>query len=102
MQTVLLTGFEPFHAWPINPSAQVVQTLSSDPPPNLDLRTTILPVSFTETAPILTAAIDQSPPDLILMLAQAAASPAPEKPPSMALEVQVAGVRAALDFLTRP
>lgn len=64
----LLTGFEPFHRSKVNPSAEIVKAIQSDPPPNLDLHTRILPVVFAEAGGLLRHDIDTHQPELILML----------------------------------
>jgi pyroglutamyl-peptidase len=66
----LLTGFEPFLTWPVNPSQEVVRAIAADPPPDLDLRAAILPVSFAEAGPRLVALLDELRPELVLMLGQ--------------------------------
>jgi pyroglutamyl-peptidase len=67
---VLLTGFEPFLRWDVNPSAEVVRTIGSDPPPGVRLATRILPVDFVAAGPLLREAIDGHDPELVLMLGQ--------------------------------
>lgn len=65
---VLLTGFEPFHHWKVNPAAEIVRAIAADPPAGCRLRTQVLPVDFDRAGPLLTAMIDRSEPDVILML----------------------------------
>lgn len=65
---VLLTGFEPFSRSKVNPSAEVVKAIQSDPPPDLDLHTRVLPVAFSEAGGLLRRDIDSFHPEVILML----------------------------------
>lgn len=65
---VLLTGFEPFHHWKVNPAAEIVRVIAADPPVECGLQTLILPVDFDRAGPLLTAEIDRSEPDVVLML----------------------------------
>jgi pyroglutamyl-peptidase len=67
---VLLTGFEPFLLWDVNPSAEVVRTIGRDPPPASRLATRILPVDFVAAGPRLREAIDGHDAELVLMLGQ--------------------------------
>ena len=68
---VLVTGFEPFGGESVNPSMQAVLGLAADPPPGIDLRTEILPVSHARTPPALRAAIARHRPDLVIATGEA-------------------------------
>jgi pyroglutamyl-peptidase len=65
---VLLTGYEPFDRWTVNPSEEVVKAIAADPPADCWLTARVLPVVFGEAGPRLTAAIDAAGPDVILSL----------------------------------
>lgn len=67
-QRILLTGFEPFSRSKVNPSAEVVTVLQSEPPEGIDLRTRVLPVAFAEAGGLLRREIDDFRPDVVLML----------------------------------
>lgn len=68
---VLVSGFGAFEAVVRNPSGEVALALAADPPPGLEVRSGVLPVSF-ERAPRgwdeLAASIDGRPPALALGL----------------------------------
>jgi pyroglutamyl-peptidase len=65
---VLLTGYEPFGHWTVNPAEEVVKALAASPPADCALSTRVLPVVFGEAGPLLRAAIDEVEPDVILSL----------------------------------
>ena len=65
---VLLTGFEPFLQWTVNPSAEVVSAIGTEPPDGMDLRTSVLPVVFAEAGGLLRREIDDFRPEVVLML----------------------------------
>lgn len=66
MKTVLLTGFEPFGGSDENPSQRLVRAIVSGPPPGVDLRTAVLPVTYAESAEALRAAVRQHRPDIVI------------------------------------
>ncbi len=66
MRTVLVTGFEPFGGASDNPSRRVVRALQADPPPGVQLRTAILPVSYAAASGALHAALALHKPDVLL------------------------------------
>ncbi|HET7768048.1 MAG TPA: pyroglutamyl-peptidase I [Chloroflexota bacterium] len=65
---VLLTGFEPFLQWTVNPSAEVVTAIEAQPPDGVELRSKVLPVVFAEAGGLLRREIDAFQPDVVLML----------------------------------
>lgn len=65
---VLLTGYEPFGNWNVNPAGEIVKAIAAEPPPGCELRTKVLPVVFGEAGPLLTTEIDRFDPEVILML----------------------------------
>ena len=68
---ILISGFEPFDGADINPSAEVVESLEKDPPPGIDLATTILPVETGVAAERLLSMIEECGADIVLMLGEA-------------------------------
>lgn len=98
---VLVTGFGPFEAHQRNPSGELALALAADPPPELEVRARLLPVSF-ERAPRawdeLAASIDGRPAALVLGLGV-------QRGPTFRLEVRARGrlrrrVRPDADGLT--
>ena len=71
MTRVLITGFEPFGGETINPSAKLVEALSTAPPPGIDLETAVLPVAYARTADALRAVVHAAAPDLAICFGQA-------------------------------
>jgi pyroglutamyl-peptidase len=67
MQTLLLTGFEPFGGNASNPSEQVVQQITQEPSFNY-VKGLILPVNAETAFPKLRKTIDLDPPQSIVML----------------------------------
>lgn len=67
---LLLTGFAPFGGEAVNPSAEVAQALAADPPPEVELRTAILPVDFGPDVEAAWPLWDEFRPDLFLALGQ--------------------------------
>ena len=68
---VLLTGFEPFGGSQLNPSAQVVRTLTRDGLPGVALHSAILPVDRQGGPATLLNAVRALHPDAILCLGEA-------------------------------
>ena len=68
---LLISGFEPFDGADINPSAEVVDSLQKNPPPGIDLATTILPVETGVAAERLLSTIEECGADIVLMLGEA-------------------------------
>lgn len=69
---LLLIGFEAFAGSPVNPSEQVTLAIKANPPPGIDITTTILPVD-THTAPMVLAdAIQAIDPQAVICLGEAA------------------------------
>ena len=66
MSKILVTGFEPFAASSLNPSAEIVKALKGD-----DLVTAILPVVFGQASAQLRELIDLHKPSAVLCLGQA-------------------------------
>ena len=65
----LLTGFEPFGQWSVNPSGEVVQALREATLP-CALQTRLLPVDFAAAGPLLRKTMDEVRPALVLLLGQ--------------------------------
>lgn len=72
---VLVTGFQPFGGSTDNPSMRVVERLATDPPPGVDLRTGLLPVTWGGAWPALSELLGRHRPDLVLLLGQSGKRP---------------------------
>jgi pyroglutamyl-peptidase len=70
MATLLITGFEPFGSFAVNPSQEVVKRLSSNGKP-AGAVTAILPVDAARVPGMITDLLLDLQPDLCLMLGQA-------------------------------
>ena len=68
MKTLLLTGFEPFLDFPINPSADIVNELDGEEINGYKIVGKLLPVDFQETAPTVFGYIDEVNPDVVISL----------------------------------
>ena len=68
MPTVLLTGFAPFGGYAANPSQQIAERLNGETIGGLRVVGLALPVSMGEDADLLTAAIADHKPTLVLSL----------------------------------
>jgi pyroglutamyl-peptidase len=71
MQTVLVTGFEPFGGETLNPSWEVVKQLEGVTIENCRVVTRQLPCVFGESLTVLKSAIDEKQPSVILAIGQA-------------------------------
>lgn len=72
MTRVLLTGFEPFGGESTNPSQLAVQRVAAGPATqDVQIRTTFLPVVFGDAIDVLTAAVDQHEPDIVICVGEA-------------------------------
>jgi pyroglutamyl-peptidase len=63
--SVLLTGFEPFGGWTVNPSQRLVDALDGE------VATAVLPVSYERAADALRGAIAGHQPDVVIAFGQA-------------------------------
>lgn len=63
---ILLTGFEPFSSHLVNPSQQIVETLSNETIDDVDLLTAVLPVDHEHAPQILRETLQNEQPDAIL------------------------------------
>lgn len=68
---ILLTGFEPFNQQPINPSEQIVKTLTETSIENVELIPVILPVDRFEGPDALIRAYIKHQPDAAICLGEA-------------------------------
>ena len=64
---ILLTGFEPFGGETINSSQETVKAVSCD---EIDIVRRILPVSFKRSGKAVCELIDDTEPDVVIMLGQ--------------------------------
>ena len=69
---VLLTGFEPFLEYPINPTEEVVKRIVSEDITGLEVVPKILSVRFNHSETELLKAIEETKPDVVVMLGLAA------------------------------
>ena len=68
---ILITGFEPFGGQSINPSWEVARALDGLQGLPAQVRAVQLPCVFAQTARVLTRALDDFRPDVVLALGQA-------------------------------
>jgi pyroglutamyl-peptidase len=68
---VLVTGFEPFGGAEANPSQKLVEALSSDPPPGVELAAAVLPVAWQHATDELLRALETEQPELVVCFGQA-------------------------------
>ena len=68
---VLVTGFEPFSAYPENVSWEVARGLDISDINGVELNVELLPVSFQRVAGALRTMVERHSPDLLIMLGQA-------------------------------
>jgi pyroglutamyl-peptidase len=69
---LLLTGFEPFGRWEINPSWEIARSLNGETIGGAKLVSRQLPVAWERAWPALEQAIAEARPKWVLMLGQAA------------------------------
>lgn len=67
---MLVTGFEPFGSYDVNPSAEVVRALEHRVVEGVQLETTVLPVVYGAAAEALGRAVAAADPDVVLALGQ--------------------------------
>jgi pyroglutamyl-peptidase len=72
---ILITGFEAFAGSPVNPSEQVVLALKADPPPEVKLFTSILPVDALTAPAVLVETLRATSPQAVICLGEAAGRP---------------------------
>lgn len=72
MSTILLTGFAPFGGYQTNPSGQIAESLHGETVGGAQVIGLTLPVAYEEATDLLTAAIADYKPALILSLGLAA------------------------------
>lgn len=75
MPTLLLTGFEPFHTHPDNPSARSAGALDGVEVAGMRVRSALLPVEPQAAGRALDALLDDLQPDAVLMCGLAAGRP---------------------------
>ena len=74
MPTILLTGFQPFGGHKTNPSQQIAERLHGETISGARVIGVTLPVAFAESTELLTAAIAEHKPALVISLGLAAGS----------------------------
>ncbi|MFC4637395.1 pyroglutamyl-peptidase I [Deinococcus hohokamensis] len=75
MATLLLTGFEPFHTHPVNPSAQAAEALDGTAAGALTVRSALLPVEPHAAARALSSLLVDLRPSAVLLTGLAAGRP---------------------------
>lgn len=68
---VLVTGFEPFGQSKLNPSQLLVEALTSEDLPGVELSALVLPVEFDRASEILLKEVAQISPDFVISFGQA-------------------------------
>ncbi len=71
MPTLLLTGFEPFDGFTINPSEEVAKALEGQKIGKYDIISLILPLDYKKALDLLDYSIEKHNPKVILSLGQA-------------------------------
>ena len=72
MKTLLLTGFEPFLTFPINPTNDIVKQLDGEVIGGYKIISLTLPVDYNESEKRILQAIDEVEPDAVMSLGLAA------------------------------
>ncbi|MBS4175437.1 pyroglutamyl-peptidase I [Bacillus sp. FJAT-49736] len=72
MKKLLLTGFEPFLGFPINPTEAIVKSLDKKCIGQYEIESLLLPVDFLESAKILIERLKMLNPDAVVSLGLAA------------------------------
>lgn len=72
MKTLLLTGFEPFLSYPINPTEKIVKELDGVEIGDFYIKGLLLPVDYEQASQRIVAAIQETNPDAVLSLGLAA------------------------------
>ncbi|HWR27585.1 MAG TPA: hypothetical protein VN377_04000, partial [Candidatus Thermoplasmatota archaeon] len=67
-KVVLVTGFEPFGTYPINPSQVIAETLNGSTLHDAEIIGIILPVNFTTSVERAKEAIELYKPDVVISL----------------------------------
>jgi pyroglutamyl-peptidase len=67
-RVVLVTGFEPFGNYTVNPSQLITETLNGSTLNNVEIVGVVLPVDFNESVKMATDAIQHYHPDLVMSL----------------------------------
>jgi pyroglutamyl-peptidase len=67
-RVVLVTGFEPFGNYTVNPSQLIAETLNGSTFNDVDIVGVVLPVDFNESVKMTTDAIQHYHPDLVMSL----------------------------------
>lgn len=68
---VLISGFEPFGNSKLNPSELLVERLSKEPLPGVELYAIVLPVEFDRSTKVLLQKIEECNPELVISFGQA-------------------------------
>ncbi|MFJ7934198.1 pyroglutamyl-peptidase I [Sporosarcina sp. NPDC096371] len=68
MKTLLLTGFEPFLKFPVNPTMQIVEELHGQVIGGYHIHSEVLPVDFKKSGDVLMGHIENIQPDAVISL----------------------------------
>lgn len=68
MKKLLLTGFEPFLDFPINPTQEIVNSLAGKTIGNYEVQGRLLPVDFAQSAQKILGYFDEVKPDVVISL----------------------------------
>ncbi|RKJ31627.1 peptidase C15, partial [Butyricicoccus sp. 1XD8-22] len=68
MKKILLTGFEPFLDYKVNPTMKIVEELNGNSINGHEIVGWILPVDFEQSAKLLLEKIDEVNPDVVVSL----------------------------------
>lgn len=74
-ETLLLTGFEPFGKWNLNPSWEIARALDGENLSGLRIVSRNIPVNWAQSWPSLLQAIEETNPRFILLLGLAGRRP---------------------------
>jgi len=69
--TVLITGFEPFDGFTVNPSEEIVNSLAGTKLNHFSIEGQVLPLDYKSALDVLQTAIEKHQPDYILCCGQA-------------------------------
>ena len=71
MKQLLVTGFEPFDGFTVNPSEEVAKSLDGRKIGDYSIKGIVVPLDYTKAIPVVDAEIKESNPDVILCCGQA-------------------------------
>ncbi|MBM7551721.1 pyroglutamyl-peptidase I [Thalassobacillus pellis] len=75
MKKILLTGFEPFLDFPVNPTMQIAEELDGEKMNNHEIISRVLPVDFQKAGKELLTHIEETNPEIVIALGLAGGRP---------------------------